>query len=148
MLTINFLTHLLQKHCIQYVYMLHAKFLNYNIFCIINSGIIRSQLADLYIWKTRIFDYEHKYCFELLQKHCIQYMLQAKYLMYSTCQIVTNGLLSHQLADIYILKKRILDFNQTFLFKPFAKNTLYIVNVTIEISQVQYMLVSYIWVYS
>ena len=74
-------------------------------------------------------------------------MLQAKYLKYGTCWIITIWVIRDQLAELYILKKEFL-ISAKKILSPSTPKTLYIVYVTSQISQVWYMLDSNNYGYS
>ena len=45
-------------------------------------------------------------------------MLQAKYLKFGTCWIVTSGVIRDQLAELYILKKDFLILDKKIFWAP------------------------------
>ena len=50
-------------------------------------------------------------------------MVKAKYIKYGACWIVANKIIRDQLADLYIVTKRMFDFGQNIVFEPFRNKT-------------------------
>ena len=82
-----------------------SKYLSNGTWWIVTRGVIRDQLAELYILEKEISILDKKNFLSHPLKNNTSRSYKSKYLSNGTWWIVTTGVILPQLAELYILKK-------------------------------------------
>ena len=102
-----------------------SKYLCDSTWLIVSIGVIRDQFTELYILQNSNFDFGQKIFLCPSKQNNTFRSYKYKYLSNGTWCIVTSGVIRDQLAELYIVTKRNLDFKQKNFWDPY-KNTIHL----------------------